>query len=278
MGLLDGVEFHSHLFRNKPSGMSNIDYMYAISIASDYALQFGRDTLRVRVPLDRARMAAVVDFLNALNAPYRDGSRVFEWRVINNNCSHVAHNALAQVGIWNPWPTGQFFVSAAFNFPVPKNEFVDLVRRTNDLPVADAAAMFKDDAARRMLLDHNALPSAAGALVTANPAVPDNDLYDIDGLRSIFYDKPWGPYRSRLTRILSEPRYSDLQANLSYFQSVYATAAKRRRAGVQAAAGSHQQAEFYQCYDRYILREATAVSSHLARLEQLSQATADPVA
>ena len=110
MGLLDGIEFHDHLFRDKRNGMSDTDYMYEISIASDYAIQFGRDTLRVRIPLDRAGMAAIVAFLNALNAPYRDGVRIFEWRVLNNNCSHVAHNALAQAGIWNPCRPGNFFL------------------------------------------------------------------------------------------------------------------------------------------------------------------------
>jgi hypothetical protein len=274
MGLLDGVAFHNHLFRDKPSGMSDTDYMYEISIASDYAVQFGRDALRVRVPLDRARMGAIVDFLNALNAPYRDAARVFEWRVLNNNCSHVAHNALAQSGIWNAWPTGQFFITAAFNFPVPKNEFVDLVTRTNDLPIDDAAAMFKDEIARRMLLMHDALPTAPGALVRAEPAIQDNDLYDVDRLRLIFFDKPWGPYRPRLAHILGEPRYSDLRANLRHFESVYAAAAKPRR-GIYG--GSDEQADFYRRYDQHISREATKVRNHLASLEQVSQVLAETV-
>jgi hypothetical protein len=274
MGLLDGVAFHTHLFRDKPSGMSDTDYMYEISIASDYAVQFGRDTLRVRIPLDRARMGAIAAFLNALNAPYRDGAQVFKWRVLNNNCSHVAHNALAHAGIWNPWPTGQFFLTAAFNFPVPKNEFVDLVTRTNDLPIDDAAAMFKDESARHMLLNHNALPTRPGALVTAEPAVPDNELYNIEGLRLIFFDTPWGPYRPRLARILGDSRYSDLRANLRHFESVYAAAAKHRR----IPAKSDRQADFYRCYDEYILREATNVRKILENLEQLSQAPVEPVA
>jgi hypothetical protein len=277
LGLLDGVAFHQHLFRDKPSGLSDNDYMYEISIASDYALRFGRDALRVRVPLDRARMGAVVAFLNALNAPYREGARVFEWHVLNNNCSHVAHNALAQAGIWNPWPTGQFIGTAAFNFPVPKNEFVDLVMRANDLPIGDAAAMFKDEAARRMLVDHDALPTNAGALVAAEPAIQGNHLYDVDRLRGIFFDPPWGPYRRRLRRILSEPRYSDLQANLRHFDSIYRSAVERRRVARGTPERSHRQEDFHRRYDQYIRREAEAVRNHLARIGQIPQMRAETV-
>jgi hypothetical protein len=277
MGLLDGVVFHSHLFRDKPNGMSDDDFKYEISIGSDYALQFGRDVIRTRVPLDRARMGSIVTFLNALNSPYRDGIRVFEWRVLNNNCSHVARNALAQAGIWRPWPTGQFFAIAAFNFPVPKNEFVDLVMRTNDLPIGDAAAMFDDAGARRMLLEHDALPTAPGALVTTERAIQDNDLYDVVGLRSIFFDSPWGPYRPRLARILSEPRYSDPRANLRHFNAVYTEAIERLQAIPGPHADREDQARFYRHYERYIHREATDVRNHLARLEQGSPLQAETV-
>src|SRR5690349_10402911 len=46
LGILDGIYFHDHLLRDKPRGMSERDYMYEISIATDYAIGFGRDTYR----------------------------------------------------------------------------------------------------------------------------------------------------------------------------------------------------------------------------------------
>lgn len=264
MGVLDGIEFHDHLFRDKPRGMSARDYMYEISIATDYAMNFGRDIYRARVPLDRARMGAIVAFLNDLNTPYREGSRVYRWRVTNDNCSHVTHNALARAGIWAPWPTGRFFALAAFRFPVPKNEFVDLMRRTNDLPIDDPQALYEDEFARRALLETGALPTAPGALATAERAVGDNDLYETDRLRLIFYDNPfWGPYRSRFSRILGEPRYLDLRANLRHFASLYAAAVRRR----QAPAGD-EQTGFYRLHDCYIRREAAKLRRHLAMLDR----------
>jgi len=281
MCLLDHIEFHDHLFRRKPHGMSKRDYMYEISVATDYAACFGRHAYRARVPLDRRRMSAIVDFLNDLNAPYRDGSRVFRWKVFNNNCSHVAHNALAAGGIWAPWPTGQFFAFAMLNFPVPKNEFVDLISRTNDLPIHDVEAMYEDSEARRALFGANVLPTAHGALAVAMPAVRDNEIYETERLRLIFYDNPfWGPYRPRFARIFSEPRYFDLRANLRHFASVYEAALQRRGTVCALAAapgkGGNTQSDgkkrFYAQYGRYLEHEVAKVRCQLVSLGDFPQA------
>jgi hypothetical protein len=231
LGILDGVEFHDHFFAEKPAAMAKRDYMYEISIGTDYAAQFGRDIFRARVPLDRPRMQAIIDYLNSLNAPYRDGEKKFNWKLFNDNCCHVAHNALAAAGIWAPWPTGKFFAFAAFNFPVPKNEFVDLVRRADDLP---------------------------GAIVIAAPAIQENEIYDIEGLKLIFYDNPfWGRYRGHLKRILHQPRYSDLRANLKHFATVYANA----QANISRARNVDP------AYANYIAREAARVEKLLSSLD-----------
>lgn len=278
MGLLDGIVFHDHLFRDKPPGMSERDYMYEISVATDYAARFGRDVYRVRVPLDRTRMAAIVTFLNDINAPYREGRKMFRWRVLNNNCSHLVHNALASAGVWPPWPTGQFFATAAFRFPVPKNEFVDLVLRTNDLPVQDPLRLHEDAAARRALLETGSLPTAPGALVTAERAIQGDEIFDTQHLRLIFYDNPfWGPYRGRFARILSEPRYSSLRANLCHFDAVYAAALECLRSARGLAVGFNMEAGFQMCYDRHIKREAEKVKHLLSSLDRGADLRAETV-
>lgn len=274
IGVLDGVQFHDHLFRDKPRGMSERDYMYEISVGTDYAVRFGRDTYRARVPLDRRRMATIVDFLNDLNAPYRMGACVFRWNILNNNCSHVAHNALAIANIWAPWPTGQFFVFAAFKFPVPKNEFVDLALRTNDLSIDNAQTVYDDVVARRALIEADTLPTAPGALAIIAPAIQDNEIYDTDRLRLIFYDNPfWGPYRPRFLRIFDEPRYIDLRANLRHFATVYEAAQQKRGGncltggkGDNALSAEHER--FDALYRRYIEREAAKVRHQLLSLDE----------
>jgi len=204
-------------------------------------------------------MQAIIAYLNNLNAPYREGRKIWNWRLFNDNCAHVAHNAFAEAGIWQHWPTGRFNPFAGFRFPVPKNEFVDLVMQTNDLPIADPDRLYKEATARHALLTGGRLPTAPGALVIAEPAIRPNEVYEIDRLRLIFYDNPfWGPYRPRLKRILREPRYRDLRANLDYFRSLYAAASQRQSTSLQGERGIFQAR-----YSLYIAGE-------MQRLEQLS--------
>lgn len=251
-GLLDGIDFHEHLFNGMPPGMNKEAFKYEISVATDYAACFGRDVYRARLPLSETQMRSAADYLNSLNEPYRAGRRIYRWRLLNDNCAHVAHNALAAAGIWAPWPTGQFFLRAAFRFPVPKNEMVDLALRANDLPLEDPEALFKDSTARNTLLTHGALPTGPGALTSTAPAIAANEVYDTQKLRLIFYDNPfWGPYRFRLRRLLSEPRYTDLGANLRHFARRYHVAATARR-----APGGRASAAFLEHYERHIAAQS----------------------
>ena len=263
-GLLDGIEFHEHFFREKPPGMSVEDFKYEISVATDYGAQFGRDCYRARVPLDAARMQRIVDFLNGLNEPYREGHRFYRWRILNDNCVHVAHNALAAAGFWAPWPTGQLAVFAAFRFPVPKNTMVDLALRANDLPIEDAEAIFANAEARRVLIESGGLPTGPAALTSVAPAIPVNDVYDVGNLRLIFFDNPfWGPYRGWFRRILSEPRYTDLHANLRHFAQRYQTAV---RSLPRMAGGDLDRAQFRDRYERHIAAEAAKIAQWQAHL------------
>jgi hypothetical protein len=268
IGVLDGVAFHDELFRDKPRGMSESDYMYEISVATDYAVRFGRNTYRARIPLDYQRMAKIVHYLNGLNVPYRDGEKIFRWRLFNDNCSHVAHNALAEANVWKPWPIGEWFVTAAFKFPVPKNEFVDLVLRANDLPIDDPRAIYSDEVARRALLDMDALPTAPGALAISTQAIRDNDVYETRRLRLIFYDKSlWRPYYRHFRRIFNEPRYVDLRANLRHFASVYRSAHEISVSFKGAEPGSDEHSRFHASYQRNIDREAETIRQILENLD-----------
>jgi len=278
--ILDGVEFHPEVFTEMPARMSRRDYMYEVSVATDYAVGFGRDRYCARVPMDRDQMTRVAAFLNELNAPYRDGKKDFEWDVLRNNCSHVAHNALAAAGVWSEWKTDQSLLFAALSFPVPKNEFVNLMRRTNDLPLDDPAALYRDKASRHALMEAGWLPTEPGALAEAERVVLDNDVYETD-LKLIFYDDPIiGVYRRRFERIFSEPRYTDLRANLAYFAELYRKISHEAtsRGSVTVSDKPNDLAAFYAQFFDYIEREREQIKAAQAFLSRApeSMATAVP--
>ena len=274
MGILDGVVFHRVVFDDQPMGMSKRDYMYEVSVATDYAIGFGRDRYCARIPLTRAQMAKVARFLNEQNEQYRSGKKDFEWNVLRDNCAHLTHNALAAAGVWDDWPTERFILVAAFDFPVPKNEFVNLMRRTNDGSLKDPEAVYDNLAERHDLLQDDWLPTQPGGLAEFQSAVQNNDVYDTD-LHLIFYDVPVvGPYEQDFQDILKERRYTDLRANLRYFRLLYGEIeAKRQPLDVYLqqhpgiAAGSRPKfAAFYTRFYRYIERKKTQVDSALAYL------------
>jgi hypothetical protein len=262
MGILDGVVYHREALAAKPANMSVQDYMYNVAIGTDYAIDIDRDRFCARVPLDRAKMAIIVSYLNGLNEPYRTGQKVFHWDVLRDNCTYLAHNALAAIGLWPELPPNRPLLVAALDFPVPKNEFVNVMWRSNDMPIADPNALYDDEMARDDLLQLNWIATEPGALAEAEPEVQPNEIYN-DHLRLIFYDEPvFGHFQRRFDRIFAEPRYTDLSTNLRYFSQLYATILAAPR--VQPT--SPARAVFYQRYYDVIAREKMKVDGDLAKI------------
>ena len=228
-GIYDGVEFYPWVFDGKPAGWSDVDWKYEVSAATDYAVGMGRGRYCARIPVTRSQMARIVGFLNGENAPYRSGAEEFRWSVFRDNCIHLAHNALAAAGLVAPWPTHRWLPVAVLDFPVPKNEFVNLMHRTNDEWPASPGALYADLPARAELLADDRLPTYPAALAEAQGPLQPNEVYDTD-LKLIFYDEPnIGPYQRRFDRIFAEPRYTEAAANRAYFAALARTAQASRR-------------------------------------------------
>lgn len=252
LAIYDGVKFHDVVFDAMPDGWTRRDWKYEMSVATDYAIGLGRGRYCARVPVDRAAMQRMIDFLNEQNAPYRAGA-VFKWSVFQDNCIHLAHNALTVAGLWPEWRINQFLPWAILNFPVPKNEFVNLMRRTNDVP-PDPGAVYQDEPARRTLLSQGILPARPGALADARPPHQPNEVYDTK-LKMIFYDEPmFGSYQGWFDTIFSDPSYTDPQANRARF----AATARQRLAErkpldwwLDRRPFRADPAGFTQVYDRY---------------------------
>lgn len=270
LGLYDAIRFHPVVFNDMPAGYSQDAYKYEVSIATDYALGYGRDRYCARVPMSAAHMTHIVDYLNALNRPYRNGSAEFDWGVLTDNCIHLAHNALTAIGFWPLWPTHQFVLFAAFDFPVPKNEFVNILRRANDEPIADLQAMWRDRPTRQAVLDGDGLPTRDGALAVLEPATRDSDVYKTNHLRLIFYDEPtFGPYEGWWRDILAMPRYTDMKANHARFATLYAQIRSERRPLAwwrehhSDLADAADFATFYARYYETVERRAAALAAGL---------------
>jgi hypothetical protein len=261
-GILDGIVYHREALEPKPQGMSVRDYMYDVAVGTDYAIDIDRYRYCARVPLDRGKMAIIVRYLNALNEPYRAGRKEFHWNVLRDNCTYLAHNALAAVGLWPQLPPDRPLLLAAFDFPVPKNDFVNVMWRTNDMPIADPDALYDDATARGALLQLGWIATEPGALAEATPEVQPNEMYN-DHLRLIFYDEPvFGHFQKRFDKIFAAQRYTDLGANLAYFSRLYAAILAKPRIPQPIAA----RAAFDQRYYDIIAGEKAKVDAMLHKL------------
>ena len=216
LGIYAGVDFHDVVFRDMPAGWTREDWKYEMSVGTDYAISLGRARHCTRIPVDRAGMARMIAFLNGENAPYRAG-KTYVWDLFRDNCIHLAHNALAAAGLWQRWPTNRPLLVSIFDFPVPRNEFVNLVQRTNDALPADPGAAYDDPQTRHSLLLTGEFPTRPDALALSRDLHQPNALYET-GLSLIFYDEPmFGHYQVDSDRIFATPRYSDPGANRAYF-------------------------------------------------------------
>ncbi len=229
LGILRGVQFHDRVLADRPPDMSEQDYRYDVSVSTDYAVDFGRGRFCLRMPATPGQMQRMVTFLNAQNARYRDGAVSYDWNVLRDNCAHLTHNALAAAGLWPARPIDRFILIAALTFPVPKNEFVNAVRRANDMDLTDLSALFHDDLVREAVIDGDGPPMRTGALTESEAVWPYNAVYDT-GQTLIFYTDPiLGQYQPQFEQILTERRYHDARENLQYYAGLYARVSDERK-------------------------------------------------
>jgi hypothetical protein len=183
---------------------------------------------------------------------------------MRNNCAHVVHNALEPLHLWRHWPTDRFVVISAFDFPVPKNELVSLVRLTNDKRLARPSALYGEPPEGKGR--SRRVGAAPGALVESERVLQPNELYDTD-LRSLFYEFPPFPLHRRFVTFFANERYTDLGANLRYFS--------RRNRDLLASepeeapsSSKDDRALFQRLYRTYLAHQAETVDQWLASLPE----------
>lgn len=266
-GVYEGVTFQDEAMSEKPGAWPVRDWMYELSVGTDYASGFARSRYCARVPLTQAQTAEMVRYLNADNAPYRSGAKTYRWNVVRDNCAHLIHNALAAAEVWPAWPENRPLLIAAFDFPVPANELVNLMGWVDSIDLTNPEAIYRDPVLRRGLMQDNWLPAQPGFLLEAHPAAVPNEIYD--KTRLIFYDNPvFGDYEERFDSFFGRARYTDLRENLRYYADLYRRVeAQRRPVEDWPVAATSQAADFrvfYERYYRYIAAQRRLVDAWLA--------------
>ncbi|AQS86762.1 hypothetical protein AA101099_0065 [Neoasaia chiangmaiensis NBRC 101099] len=266
-GLYSAINFRDWAVADRPAGTSRESWKYEVSIGTDYAVSFGRARYCARLPLTEKQMSRAISFLNSRNAPYHQGEKTFDTNVLQDNCNHLTHNALAAAGFWHNWPVDRFILTSAFSFPVPKNEVVNLLDRAARHAPDDLHALYHDPLTRRSLMDDGWLPGEPGIILDSHPVRTPNDVYNTR-LALIFYDDPvLGHYHRAFQRYLDAPRYHDLRANLLWYRALYARiSAERKPLAWWLGREPSDFSAFYNAYYDWLTREQALVERGLNQL------------
>ncbi|MCU0839853.1 MAG: hypothetical protein MUE49_14205 [Rhodospirillales bacterium] len=218
-GVYQGVEFHDGWTREADRSLTNFVTRHSVGV--DFALQFSRNVFCSRIPVPEPVLDEIIAFLNDKNTEYATGKADYNWNLLADNCVHTVRNALAAANIWAPIPAWQVTLRALFELAVPANEFVNLGALGAKGPLADYREIQGNGPSRDALHDFRWLPTRHGALVKTLPVHQPNDVYRTD-FRLFAVQSPLRMGKTAgAVRLLSDPRYVELEPNLLHFRDEY---------------------------------------------------------
>ena len=245
-GWFAGITIKDEVMRQRPAAMPAAEFIVRHSIGTDFALNLARTAYCARLPISRDRMGEVIAYLNSGNDSARKSGYI--WNIYTNNCSHVAHNALAAAGVWDPKEArgpGAINVTKDVlsvakvlalgrmsDFSFPANNFVRLYEAGNERPINDPLAAFRNHDVRRTLND-GWMSTGPGALIATYPMQgPSRNQIFTPGRDPFLFSVPvfWDK-EEKFKRLTRHPPsiVTDLGANLVHFRHRYAKAKANRR-------------------------------------------------
>jgi hypothetical protein len=264
LAVFRGVKFHERDLTSKPPTMDEEEFMATQSVGTDYAVTFARTALCASLPVTRGMLERSVAFLNALNEDYSDEDTDYNWHAYHDNCTHMVRNAIAAAGVWEPKAVWETKVKQFFHLAIPANELASLALLANREPLENVAAICRDSMKRTSLMEEGWLPTRHGVLLETLPAHQANVLYDTQ-FRLFVLENPLLRRKSRAVhRMLRDARFTDLRANLVYFQERYRAMLKRHAAEAPTGAHGRRCRAVQEAHARYLQTQLEAVTEKLA--------------
>lgn len=266
-GVFRGVELWPR--PGETPGSDLLEFVTYRSAGTDFALSLARSSLCGRLPVEAEMMEEIMHFLNDLNREYFTGTTDFRWNGYHDNCVHTLRNALAAASIAEPISVRRTALLQLFHLAVPANEAIQLAALGTMGPVDSYPRIFRDDPMRNALLEFDWLPTRHGALLVSLPVHAANELFDPAARLLVFQGPATMRTTRRLLKMLEEPRFTELDANLAHFREVY-------RGILAAKADRDALAELWgDRYRRVRRRYVALIESELREVEQM-QAAAGP--
>ena len=292
-GWFAGVGIKDSVMRQRPPAMRPEEFVVRHSIGTDFALNFARTAYCARLPVSREAMGKVIAYLNRTNESAQKSG--YTWNMYTNNCSHVAHNALAAAGVWDPKVARgpgtidvardvlsvarALALSQMSDFSFPANNFVRLYEAGNERPIDDAVAAFRNHDVRRTMND-GWTSTGPGALIATYPIhdASRNEMFAA-GRDPFLFSVPMFWDKADKFKLLTRHPPSivtDLGANLAHYRDRYAqTLASRRTVSddLRDLAPGENEDDFRIFYGRFYERIAEELKRTDARLAEYRRLT-----
>ncbi len=276
-GAWDGIEIHEQYYPQSDDPDDLTLLAAQETLGTDFALRFGRYVYCARVPMPRQQLGRVVDYLNGLNDEYAIGVADYNWSGYSDNCSHAIHNSLANANVWKDQKVNTTKFRQLFNLSVPANEVINLALLANTFPLEKFDEIYYDETKRRALLNDDWLPTRHGALVKYLTIHRDNELYDT-GESILVLELPFFRNKSnRFSKLFGQPRYTEVEENLLYFQGRYQQILDDRPFNRADPAPGDPYGQARKHYYEYIEAQLADVNRKLAQLTESRPGTTRPL-
>jgi hypothetical protein len=266
-----GVSIHRDQIKpGSPPEMPLEEVLVRTAVDIDTAVAFGRDVVCARLPMNLPTIQQFVDHLNFVNEQYALKRRApYQWNAIYNNCAHLVHNSLADLGIWKYKETDQNIIGQVTNLAFPANEMIDLMELANLTDLAEPVKIFRNLGLRKALTDLNWLPMRHGVLSRSISHLQPNELYD-GNLQRFIFDFPLSSKNSDLFERFTKDRlFTDPQKNLIHFRGKYLSALNQlqdEKVFLKSLTQKEKQffPSFFRTYKNYLRMQLDDVEKKLA--------------
>ncbi|MDR3606619.1 MAG: hypothetical protein P4M08_04465 [Oligoflexia bacterium] len=274
LGILNGVTFsEAALTANKNPNITREEYMYEESYGTDFATQNGRNLHCVKVPVQPVELEKMVSYLNARNDYYHAHGN-YVWKD-TNNCATNSDNALAAAGFWEPLPVDGPDLFSLGEIAIPLNSFIRWVRRTHDLPIETLTVLYRDESARKMLLQTGQLPLRPGVVNEYFGINSPNQAFSTAITEEFIALPPfYGLSYADFEALTKAPQYTQLKASLLKLQSRLLKVKANRQPLEMTLQGATriekesgvlwQFPEFYEAFYEWVDRTLVQVQEQLA--------------
>jgi hypothetical protein len=150
------------------------------SIGTDIAVAWARDLRCVKIPVTKKAIASAANYLNQVNDSYYKGNKSYKWSMVSNNCTHLAMNTSAAMGMNPSIEVDRALPVQLFNLAVPANAYMMYADK-----ILNERVSAKKILRSEVFQQFGYYPVQVGSLLVREAVFPTSEMFKNDELRGI---------------------------------------------------------------------------------------------